>query len=126
MITINPVKALDLAKAAKWEAIKAERDRRKAGGVKVGEHWFHSDDPSRIQQLGLVMFGTAVPPVPWKTMSGAFVPMTQELANQIFQAVAAADQAAFAVAEQHRAAMLVSADPAAYDFSAGWPAIYGE
>ena len=33
---------------------------------------------------------------------------------------------AFAVAEQHRIAMESSADPAAYDYSAGWPAVYGE
>lgn len=113
-------------KAAKWEQIKAERDRRKAGGVKVGDKWFHSDADSRIQQLGLVMFGVNVPPIQWKTMDGSFVEMSQTLANQIFQAIAAADQAIFAVAEQHRAAMEASSDPENYDFSGGWPAIYGE
>ena len=40
-------------KASKWEAIKAERDHRKAGGFKVGTLWFHSDADSRIQHLGL-------------------------------------------------------------------------
>lgn len=117
-------------KVVRWQEIKSERDRRKAGGVKVdvenGDKWFHSDDSSRIQQLGLVMFGVAVPPVQWKTMDGSFVSMTQELANQIFQAVASADQAIFAKAEDHRIAMEASADPASYDFSTGWPLIYGE
>ncbi|HEY0845810.1 MAG TPA: DUF4376 domain-containing protein [Noviherbaspirillum sp.] len=110
-----------------WDAIKSERDRRKAGGVLVTGKWFHSDDPSRIQQIGLVMMGANIPPgLQWKTMDGTFVTMTQALANQIFQAVAAQDQAIFAKAEQHKAAMEASANPAAYDFSSGWPPVYGE
>lgn len=114
------------AKNSAWEAIKAERDRRKAGGVKVGAHWFHSDDASRIQQIGLVIMGANIPAnLQWKTMDGTFVTMTQTLANQIFQAVAAQDQAIFAKAEEHRAAMEASENPAAYDFAAGWPLIYG-
>lgn len=113
-------------RALKWLEIKAERDRRKTCGVKVGEKWFHSDADSRIQQLGLVMFGVSVPPVQWKTMDGSFVTMTQDLAGQIFQAVAASDQAIFAKSEEHRAAMKASADPANYDYSAGWPPIFGE
>ena len=104
------------AKAEKWEAIKAERDRRKTGGVKVGAKWFHSDDGSRIQQMGLVMMGASIPAnLQWKTMDGTFITMTQTLASQVFQAVAASDQAIFTVAEQHKAAMEASADPASYD-----------
>ncbi len=114
----------------KWDQIKAERDRRKSGGVMVSvdgvDKWFHSDDASRIQQIALVMFGAAVPPVQWKTMDGTFVGMTQALANQIFQTAAASDQAIFAKAEEHRIAMEASADPETYDFSTGWPLTYGE
>jgi hypothetical protein len=117
---------LEQAKLRRWDDIKAERDRCKSGGVKVGDKWFHSDDASRIQQIGLKMFGASVPPVPWKTMDGSFVPMTQELAELIFQGVAASDQVIFAKAEEHRAAMLASADPATYDFSTGWPLTFGE
>lgn len=114
-------------KSAKWEAIKSERDRRKAGGVKVGEKWFHSDDGSRIQQMGLVMMGANLPAgLQWKTMDGSFITMTQTLASQVFQAVAASDQAFFAAAETHRVKLNASADPASYDFSTGWPKIYGE
>lgn len=114
-----------------WEAIKHERDRRKSGGVKVVingvDKWFHSDDPSRIQQLGLLMMGANIPAnLQWKTMDGSFVTMTQELANQVFQAEAAADQANFANAEVHRVAMEAAANPAAYDFSAGWVQTYDE
>lgn len=115
------------AKAAAWERIKAERDRRKLeGGYTAGGKWFHSDTFSRTQQIGLVMLGANIPAgLQWKTMDGSFTPMTQTLAGQVFGAAAAQDQATFAAAETHKTAMEASADPAAYDFSAGWPAIYG-
>ena len=110
-----------------WQRIKADRDRRKAGGVKVGAKWFHSDADSRIQQMGLVMMGASIPAnLQWKTMDGSFITMTQTLASQVFQAVAASDQAIFTVAEQHKSAMEACADPASYDYSGGWPKIYGE
>lgn len=110
-----------------WQCIKAERDRRKAGGVKVGAKWFHSDDASRIQQMGLVMMGASIPAnLQWKTMDGSFITMTQALASQVFQAVATSDHAVFTAAETHRATMEASADPASYDYSTGWPKIYGE
>ena len=125
-IAAIPVPSLESVQAEKWQQIKAERDRRKAGGVKVGENWFHSDDASRIQHIGLVLFGANVPPVEWKTMDGAKVPMTPALAQAIFQAVAAADQAIFAKAEQHKFAMMAAPDPANYDVSTGWPHVYGE
>lgn len=113
-----------------WQKIKAERDTRKAGGVKVvvsgDDKWFHSDDGSRIQQLGLVMMGASVPPVEWKTMDGSFVTMSQLLAGAIFQAVAAHDVAVFGVAENHRIAMENSEDPSSYDYSTDWPQTFAE
>ena len=111
-------------RVAKRAAIKAERDRRKSGGVHVGDKWYHSDPDSRIQQLGLVLMGASVPSVPWKTMDGTFATMSQALAGQIFGAVAALDMALFANAEAHTAAMLASGDPAGYDLSTGWPGAF--
>jgi hypothetical protein len=115
-------------KAEMWNAIKIERDRRiQSGGYKVGAKWFHSDTFSRTQQMGLVMIGASIPAdLQWKTMDGSFITMTQALAGNVFAAAAASDQAVFAVAETHRVAMEASADPAAYDYSTGWPKIYGE
>jgi hypothetical protein len=127
------------ARVAKWETIKAERDRRKALGVKVGAHWFHSDDPSRIQQLGLARKADRLEasggsmdtpfsgPGPggilaWKTIGGSFVPMTPTLAQQISEAIEALDLGVFAAAEGHRMAMEASENPESYDFSGGWPA----
>lgn len=102
-----------------------ERDQRKNGGVKVGTHWFHSDADSRIQQLGLVMMGPNIPAdLQWKTMSGEFVTVTQELAYQIFQGIAMLDQALYAKAEEHIQAMAAAPNPASYDFTTGWPEQY--
>lgn len=121
----NGVWQLDLkkSKAHVWENIKAERDKRSSlGGTKVGSHWFHSDEKSKIQQMALVMLGAGIPAnLQWKTMSGAFVPMTQTLAQQIFAAAVANDSAIFAAAEAHRVAMESSANPLEYDYSFGWP-----
>ena len=127
----QPQVTVDQIKSDQWNAIKAERDRRKAGGVKVKvgttNKWFHSDDASRIQQMGLVMMGASIPAgLQWKTMDGTFVAMDQTVAGNVFAAAAASDQAIFAVAETHKAAMEASVDPSTYDFSTGWPKIYGE
>lgn len=124
----EPVLSAWQTRAAKWDAIKAERDRRtENGGFKVGVKWFHSDQKSRSQQLGLVLLGANIPAgLQWKTMDGTFVTMTQQLAGQILAAGAASDQAIFAAAETHKTAMEVSAAPASYDFSGGWPEVYGE
>ena len=113
--------------AAAWERITTERDRRKYLGVKVGQHWFHSDDPSRIQQLALAMMGAAIPAgLQWKTLTltppPVFVEMTPTLAQSIFQATAASDAAIFAAAETHRLAVEASDSPESYDCNAGWPA----
>jgi Domain of unknown function (DUF4376) len=107
-----------------WRLIQAERDRRKAAGIKVGTNWFHSDDGSRIQQLGLVIFGAALPPIQWKCLSGGFVTMTPALAQAIFQTTAMSDMAIFAVAEQHRVLLMASPVPHLYDFSGLWPPTY--
>lgn len=131
-------------KLAAWEAIKAERDRRKAAGVLVGEQWFHSDDSSRIQ-YGILNSkamcagwgDTVLIHQTWKTMgrnadgSAIYAPMTVGLLRQILDAGIAQEQAIFNKAEEHKAAMEAASNPAAYDFAQDeaktkWPAIYGE
>jgi len=123
LATADEIRAAKIATVT--DEIKADRDRRKSLGCTVGPHRFHSDDASRIQQLGLVMMGANLPAgVQWKTMSGTFVTMTPTLAAQIFQATAARDMAVFAVAEQHKAGVWAAADPSAYNWQTGWPASY--
>jgi hypothetical protein len=109
-----------------WIAIKGERDRRTLGGYLIGSKWFHSDEMSRIQQIGLLNMGANIPAgLQWKTMDGTFVTMTQTLAGQIFNGAAASDQALFKKAETEKANMLAVPDPSKYDWSLNWPAIYG-
>lgn len=136
-------KAADIAD--RWESIKTERDRRKSGGfkVKVGSSnkWFHSDADSRIQHLGLkdkardlIAGGGAMTDkltilgqtVKWKTMDGSFVDVSAQVAFDIVSAAGDLDAQLFAAAETHKAAMEASADPASYNFSAGWPKSFGE
>lgn len=127
VVVPKPAPSRDEQIATVWHSIKTKRDQVKYGGVKVGDKWFHSDDGSRIQQMGLVMMGANLPAgLQWKTMDGSFITMTPALAQQILTGQAASDQAIFAVAEQHRVAMEASPDPAAYDFSTNWPKIFGE
>lgn len=110
-----------------WSEIQAIRDYRKGRGVKVGAYWFHTDPDSRIQHLGLNMLGANMPPgIMWKTMTGAFVEMTQSLAGQIFVGISIKDTQTFGVAETHRANMLASATPEDYDYSTNWPQIFDE
>lgn len=123
---VKPAPTLAELRQAKWELIKIERDRRsELGGYKVGTKWFHSDSPSKIKQLGLVMAGAGLPVgLQWKTMDGSFVAMTAVLAGQIFQAAMQSDVAIFTAAETHKAAM--QASPATYNYLTGWPLGYGE
>ena len=121
-----PAPDLTALRAAHWEDIKRERDRRtQQGGYQVAGKWYHSDTLSRTQQMGLVMMGAGIPNgLQWKTMDGSFITMTQTLAGQVFAAAAASDAAIFARAEQIKAAM--DSDPAAFDLSAqSWPAVFG-
>lgn len=117
---------IEQRRAAVWERIKAERDRRAALGVKVGAHWFHSDQKSRTQQLAMTSSILVIPQgQQWKTLTftppPVFVVMTRELAIQIVQATAVSDSAIFMAAEVHRMTMEASAAPQDYDFSTGWP-----
>ncbi len=116
---------LPAAKAQRIEQIKSDRDRRRVAGCPVGAHVFHSDDTSRIQQIGLVMLGANIPAgLKWKVIGGALVDMTPTLAGQVFAAQAARDAALFAVAESHIAAInaLTTVEAVeSYDASTGWP-----
>lgn len=118
---------LQNAKYAMWQQIKALRDERQLSGFNVGNYWFHSDDSSRIKYLGLLMMGANIPTtLMWKTMSGEFVQMTQTLAGQIFTGIAGFDSQSFVNAEQHKTAMQASANPLNYNYTTGWPPIFGE
>lgn len=106
------------------ERIKAKRDHLKFNGVLVSGKWFHTDADSRTQWLGLTLMGANVPAIPWTTRDGSEITLSPSLVSAVFMATATLDMTAFAVAKAHIAAMLASADPYSYDFSANWPATY--
>lgn len=62
----------------------------------------------------------------WKTISGSSVLMNQPLAQQILGAKSMQKSLTFAKAEQHRAAVNLSDDPLNYDYTTGWPLVFGE
>lgn len=130
---------LPAIRTEKWEAIKAERDRRTLeGGYRAGSDWFHSDTFSRTQHIGLkdrardALAAGGLPgdvlqisgePVWWKTMGGKFINVTVQLAFDIVAAAGESDAALFKAAEAHRAAMDADEAPWAYDLRAmgSWP-----
>ncbi len=114
----------------KFELIKTERDRRtQTGGYYVSSvgKWFHSDNLSRIQQIGLLLLGANIPAgLQWKTMDGTFITMTQSLAAQVFQAAATSDSTIFAYSSILYSNLQNAGNPVIFDVYAGWPKIFGE
>ena len=109
-----------------WTRIKQKRHGNLRGGVYVKSigKWLHSDDESRAQYT----FMRTMPQLPekmvWKTMDNTFVPMTKALLDELSLQLLADEQADFANAERHRAAMLKADNPLDYDYSGGWTANY--
>ena len=109
-----------------WTRIKQKRHDNLRGGVYVKSigKWLHSDDESRAQYT----FMRTMPALPekmvWKTMDNTFVPMTKALLDELSLQLLADEQADFANAERHRAAMLKAGTPLDYDYSGGWTANY--
>ena len=121
---------LQAARDQRWEACKAYRDNvRNMGGFLVaGQYWFHSDTPSKIDQLGLLnaTMLNSLPPTDWSLMDGSSVPLTSQLVGAIFQTAMIIRGTNFAVAKVHKAAIYASNDPLNYDFTTGWPLVFGE
>jgi hypothetical protein len=137
----DPNMSVDLVRNRKWEYIKVQRDNRKAGGVLVDGNWYHTDDASRIQWIGikdsardvLAAGGKMTDAIQiqnqnllWKTLSGAFVPVTVQLAFDVVQATKDLDAILFATAESKRVALNAVTDPATFDAASGWNPTYAE
>jgi hypothetical protein len=116
--------SIEEIKQEKWQQIKAKRDfLTMNGGYLIAGKWFHSDEKSRIQQLGLLQ-GPIPSGLYWKTMDGSFQLMTTEIAQAILSAAIAQDKNLYTIAEIHKAAMENSSEPENYDFSSGWPNLF--
>lgn len=137
----DPNYSSDKIKDQKWEEIKAQRDDRKAGGVLVDNYWFHTDDASRIQWLALKdtardniaaggkmtdliqMMGQNLS---WKTLSGVFTTVTNQMAFDVVQATKNLDAILFSQAETKRQAVYASTTPETFDTTTGWNKTYAE
>lgn len=135
-ITSKPV---DDVRNMVWEQVKAHRDALMEAGCKVGTDWFHNDVKSRTQWERMVNranssgMDDAAPymiggqQVAWKTMAGDFVPLTAGIIRAVVAAFELQEVSVFVEAEMHKQALWQLADVdaiAAYDWRAGWPAVY--
>lgn len=118
--------------ATVWELIKAKRDDSDEGGVFVAGNWFHTDAMTVVRysiMLGMAstnkLPNTYIFNYHWKTMSGAFTPMTVSLLKRIIAVGMTNVGLNFQNAEQHKIALLACTTPAKYDYSTGWVVIYG-
>ena len=109
-----------------WERIKAKRydNLRHGVYVKSAGKWFHTDDNSRTQYIALAVMPRLPEKLPWKTMDNSFVNMTKALLGELMEQMLIDEQADFANAERHKAAMEKVEHPLEYDYSDGWTASY--
>lgn len=107
-----------------WERIKAKRTDNLRHGVYVKsvDKWFHTDDNSRTQYIALAVMPRLPEKLAWKTMDNSFVNMTKALLGELMEQMLVDEQADFANAERHKAAMEKSEHPLKYDYSDGWTA----
>ncbi|WP_311419645.1 DUF4376 domain-containing protein [Kingella denitrificans] len=112
-----------------WTRIKAKREEQRYGGAYIPalKKWLQSDEPSRTQYLQLQLLeakGLFKQPVRWKTMDNSFIGLDAAAVTAIALQIMDNEQADFANAERHRAAMLKADNPLDYDYSSGWTEIY--
>ena len=131
VVPATPLRNVEAEQALMWERIKAKRHDNLRRGVyakSVGK-WFQTDDAPRLQYLALALesvTGGFKKPINWKTMDNSFLMLTPELLREIMQAMHDDEQADFANAERHKAAMLKAENPLKYDYSDGWTANFDE
>lgn len=119
---------LDLSRIqnAKWNAIKLDRDRRSQyGGVLVDGHWIASELGGKIAVLTYLAAGENLPEgIEHPTMDNGSLPVTNELAQDMLNAILANESALYVAMNIHKAAMLALSNPENYSFSSGWPATF--
>ena len=128
---------LKIRQDAKWADISNERDRRYYQGVYItgvdGElYWFWTDVETRarysIYDIAIRAAGLTDDNVldNWKTMTGAFTPMTVRQLYRVITAAMANEKVIFNLGETKKAEMLALADPDTYDHLSGWPLCYSD
>lgn len=125
--------------------IDRERSKRWRAGFPVSVasvvQWFHSDEFSLTQHLGLkdkardvlAAGGTmadnitiAGQPVSWSTMDGSQVTITVQLAFDLVSSAGLQQALVFSASQAHKAAINAAEDLSDYDVMANWPAVFGD
>lgn len=107
-----------------WELIKKRRLQAVTSGVYVEsvDKWFHTDEVSVTSYstiAGMIALDN-YEPVQWKTMDNTWLLLTEPLFKELQTAMSQKTNANYAVAEQHKAAMLLADNPLEYDYSGNW------
>lgn len=121
----------------KWLEIRNERDRRYYQGIYMqaedgNYYWFWTDIDTRSKygMYDIMIRNNNVGPDVvldnWKTMTGAFVPMTVRLLYQVINAAIMNEKTIFNRGEAKNAEMMELADPDEYDAYSGWPTCYSD
>ena len=107
-----------------WEQIKERRLQAVTSGVYVEsvDKWFHTDEVSVTTYstiAGMIALDN-YEPVQWKVIDNTWLLLTETLFKELQIAMIAKTNTNYAVAEQHKAAMLKVSNPLEYDYSDGW------
>ena len=107
-----------------WDKIKERRLQAVTSGVYVEsvDKWFHTDEVSVTTYstiAGMIALDN-YEPVQWKAMDNTWLLLTESLFKELQTAMSLKTNANYAVAEQHKAAMLLADDPLEYDYSTDW------
>lgn len=114
-----------------WTLIKEKRSQMNAGGVFAAGDWYHTDSES-LAQYSIMYAAIPVNSLPdsyvfntrWKTMDGAFRPMTVKLLKNLINTGMVTAGKNFLNAELHKAAMMNTRVPSSYDYSTGWELVH--
>lgn len=107
-----------------WERIKERRLQAVTSGVYVEsvDKWFHTDEVSVTTYstiAGMIALDN-YEPVQWKVMDNTWLLLTESLFKELQTAMSVKTNINYAIAEQHKSAMLEATNPLEYDFSEGW------
>lgn len=121
-------KYLERIREEVWEKIKQRRSESIETGVYHArlQKWFHTDSEAQRNYalMGHAISSTLYQPKRWKTMDGTFIEMTREVFQDVLALALKKADDDYRNAEIHKAKVMASTDPLAYDYSSGWSPAY--
>lgn len=121
-------KYLERVRNEVWEKIKHRRSQAMESGVYHPQlkKWFHTDSEAQRNYalMGHAISSPLYQPKRWKTMDGTFIEMTREVFQDVLALALKKADDDYRNAEIHKAKVMASTDPLAYDYSTGWSAGY--